>query len=185
MKEALFNNRFAAVLYALALAVADFVKTAYKAVVQAVTPRITLAFGAIKRIPNVVAMLVQSNGFSIMRVSALVLFTLIVVVTAQAQDTGGIDTTSPDTLIGSIDWLYGALVVIGGYLSAFIPFFKKITNGTYRVLAWAVLVGVGFVMFGFGDVINLAITYAMSTSLYEVILKWFAKSPSPGTGGGG
>ncbi len=87
-----------------------------------------------------------------------------------------LDTTSPDALINSAPYIFGILVTIGGYLSAYIPFLNKIDSGTYRVLALAIVAGIAFVMFGFSDVIPLLLAYASSTSIYEVILKLFFKS---------
>lgn len=87
------------------------------------------------------------------------------------------DFSNPESLFSGVDALYSAFVVIGGYASRFIPFLNRITNGTYRVLAWAVVCGIGFYVFGGAKIVNLAISYAMSTSLYEVVLKWFNKKP--------
>lgn len=102
---------------------------------------------------------------------------LIIPFGAQAQ-TDGLDLSSPDTLFGGMEMLYGALVVIGGYISAFIPGINKIDNSIFRVLAWAILTGLGFFLFG-GKVLSLALTYAASTSIYEIILKWIIRSPKP------
>lgn len=87
--------------------------------------------------------------------------------------------TTPDELFGGLEALYGALVIIVGYLSAFIPGLKKIPKGVYRVLAFAIISGAAFVYFGWSNAIGIIFTYAISTSIYEVILKLFAKSPPP------
>lgn len=77
---------------------------------------------------------------------------------------------------GSLEQVYAVVVVIGGYLSAKIPGLNQINNATYRVLAFAVLVGAGFWLYG-ADIVGLAINYFFSTSFYEVVLKAFAASP--------
>lgn len=70
-----------------------------------------------------------------------------------------------------IDWVFGFLVIVTGYLSKYIPFIKSINQGVYRVLAVAVVLGAGF-FFGAGtNLITLLITYTVSTSFYEVVLK--------------
>lgn len=97
-------------------------------------------------------------------------------------DTGkGINSdtyTSLDAFKGGVEWIYGFLVIVSGYLSVYIPYFKNINNGVYRVLAVAVVLGAGF-YFGAGtSLISLLITYTMSTSFYEVILKLLKKDTS-------
>lgn len=83
--------------------------------------------------------------------------------------------TDVNTFSSGVEWIYGFLVIVTGYLSTYIPFFKNINKGVYRVLAVAVVLGAGF-YFGAGvNLINLFITYTVSTSFYEVILKLLRK----------
>lgn len=77
-----------------------------------------------------------------------------------------------------VEWLYGVLVVVGGYLSAFIPGLKSISVGVYRVLTWGILTGVGFILLG-APIWGVAITYFLSTGLYDIVLKLIIKSPRP------
>lgn len=77
-----------------------------------------------------------------------------------------------------VEWVYGIIVVIGGYLSAFIPGLKNITVGVYRVLTWALITGAGAVMLG-SSIWGVAITYFISTGLYDIVLKLILKSPKP------
>ena len=99
---------------------------------------------------------------------------------------------SPDNLIDAVkgvqDWsellsletaIYTAVFTVGGYLSAFIPGLKNIDSGTWRVLVFAILVIAGSAVLGIGNIWLGAISYFFSTSLYEVVLKWFVKSPKP------
>lgn len=93
---------------------------------------------------------------------------------------GAISTETYTTLeqfTKSIDWLYGFLIIVTGYLSAFIPFLKNIDKGVYRVLAVAVVIGAAFFFGGQSSIFSLVMTYTVSTSFYEVILKLLAKSP--------
>lgn len=89
---------------------------------------------------------------------------------------------TPDTFGGlaqfanGIEWVYGFFIIVSGYLSTFIPGINKIDKAVYRVLALAIVIGVGF-YFGVGSsLFNLVVTYAISTSFYETILKLF-KNP--------
>lgn len=90
----------------------------------------------------------------------------------------GVDVTTytnVNTFTQGIEWVYGFLIIITGYLSTYIPFFKTINRGVYRILAVAAVLGAGF-YFGAGvNLINLFITYTVSTSFYEVILKLLKK----------
>ena len=84
---------------------------------------------------------------------------------------------TPDTIFDHVNLFQSALIVIGGYLSSKIPLLNRIGSPTYRVLSWAILTGIGFVTFGFGTIWQAAISYFVSTSMYEVILQWVAKTP--------
>lgn len=110
------------------------------------------------------------------RPAALAMFFTVAAFTGLYAET--LDTSSPEALIGSIDYIYGILVIIGGYLSAYIPVLNKIEDGAYRVLALAVIIGIGFVFFG-APILKLAMSYAASTSLYEVVLRLIFKSAKP------
>ena len=77
-----------------------------------------------------------------------------------------------------VEYVYGVVIIIGGYLSAFIPGLKNINAGVYRVLTWAVLTGSGAIYLG-SDVWGVAITYFMATGLYNVVLKLIIRSPQP------
>ena len=111
-------------------------------------------------------------------VGRLALTFLLITVLSLNLSAQSIDFSTPESLFGGMEILYGAVVIIGGYLSAFIPGLNNIDQGVYRVLAWAIMTGIGFALFG-SSIISLAVTYAISTSLYEVIFKLFRASPSP------
>lgn len=67
--------------------------------------------------------------------------------------------------------LYGAIIIITGFLSNLIPGINKINKGVWRVAALALVSGVMFVMFTPMTAIQAIISYAMSTSFYELVLK--------------
>lgn len=79
--------------------------------------------------------------------------------------------TSIETFSQSAEWIYGLLIILSGYLSPYIPGLKSIDKKVYRVLAAAVLLGIGFYFGAGSNVFNLFITYAVSTSVYELALK--------------
>jgi hypothetical protein len=115
------------------------------------------------------------------------LLTVVAMIAAVAAfgQTDSITTTFPtpdsstagEFLAGWVELLYGALVVIGGYLSSFIPGLNKIDKTVYRVAAFALAVGALFVSFTPMSAFSTVVTYAMSTSIYELILKLFKKTP--------
>jgi hypothetical protein len=82
-------------------------------------------------------------------------------------------------LIGIEAAIYTFIITVFGWFSAYFPGLNKINSGTLRVLVWAILVIAGSLVIGIGDVWVGAISYLFSTSLYEVVLKWFIRSPKP------
>jgi hypothetical protein len=116
-----------------------------------------------------------------------VILTFALILTSISVFGQGTDFTdgaiSEDTYSGlgnfteSIEWVYGFLVIVTGYLSVFIPGLNKIDKSVYRVLALAVVIGAAFFFGGETSIFNLVITYTISTSFYETILKLFAKTP--------
>lgn len=103
---------------------------------------------------------------------AFMLFGQDVTIDTTAGVPVGEDTfESPANFAAGVEWVYGFLIILLGYLSPYIPVLNKINSGIYRVLAVAVVIGAAF-FFGAGaSVWTLLITYTMSTSFYEVILK--------------
>lgn len=89
------------------------------------------------------------------------------------------NATDWSQLVGMETAVYTLVFTIGGYLSAFIPGLRAIDTGAWRVLTWAILVIAGGLVIGWGSIWGGAIAYFFSTSLYEVVLKWFLPSPKP------
>lgn len=89
------------------------------------------------------------------------------------------NVTSWTDLIGMEAAIYTLLITVFGWFSAWIPGLNWINSGTLRVLVWAILVIAGSLVLGIGDVWVGALSYFFSTSLYEVVIKWFAPSPKP------
>ena len=119
---------------------------------------------------------------------SLTKFVLMIVAVMVAFPIFGQDTIPTVTLPATpADWfsehtmevVYGAIVIIGGYLSSFIPGLNKITVGVYRVLTWAVITGAAVILYGGADIWGIAIAYFMSTGLYSIVLRLIFASPKP------
>jgi len=94
----------------------------------------------------------------------------------------GIDSDtyiSVDTFTKGVEWVFVFLVVITGYLSAYVPFLKNIDKSVYRVLAVAVVLGAGFYFTGTGNLMSLFFSYAAATSFYELLFKTLKRTPRP------
>lgn len=105
-------------------------------------------------------------------------FAVVLTAPAMAQDSfPDISTITPENLFSStVSPLYGILVVLSGYLSAFIPGIKK-WEPFYRVGAFALAIGLGIHLFGGASVWKLAFTYFMSSGLYVIFLRNILPSP--------
>ena len=77
------------------------------------------------------------------------------------------------------DGLYGALVIITGYLSAKIPGVKLIPKTGWRVAAIALVLAMVFFTAGKGTPLALLFAYLSATSLYDLILSLIKKTPKP------
>ena len=77
--------------------------------------------------------------------------------------------TAENIFHATVEPLYSALIVLFGYASSFIPGIQKFSKFT-RVLAFALVAGLGFHLFG-ASIWKVAITYALSTAvLYDGFL---------------
>ena len=86
-----------------------------------------------------------------------------------------------DKYLPWVDLLYGAFVLIGGWLSAFIPGFRNIPDKAWRIAAIA-LVGAGiFLIGGWSNGLSLIFAYLIATKVYELFVKRIAPTPdTPG-----
>lgn len=69
------------------------------------------------------------------------------------------------------DMLYGALIILGGWITPLIPGIKAIPKKVYQVLALAIILGAVFIKFGSTTLISGPVIYAIVTSVYEIFLK--------------
>lgn len=74
-------------------------------------------------------------------------------------------------LLDNFELIYGFIVILFGYISIRIPGLKKIKSGTYRIMTLAIIVGLGAWIFGLGSIWELTLSYAISTSFYQLLLK--------------
>ncbi len=94
-----------------------------------------------------------------------------------AQEFPDISTLTPENIFqASIEPVYGMLVILFGYISAYIPGVKKFAPFT-RVAAFALVLGLGMYLFENGSVVKIAFTYFLSSGLYVVILKNILPTP--------
>jgi len=112
------------------------------------------------------------------------LFTFLTIVSMSVFAQGGLpDLPTADDGVGAyIPWveaIYGAIVLIVGWLSHLIPGVNKIPSKAWRIAAIAI-VGAGiFVIAGFSSGIPLFISYLIATKVYELFIK--SSLPTPDT----
>lgn len=124
----------------------------------------------------------MSQLFRIYRMCLALLFIFAVKMGlgAQTPEFPDVSTLTPETLFTqTIDPLYGLLVLLSGYLSAFIPGVNRL-KPFYRVAAFALATGLGFFLFGAGTW-KLALTYFLTSGLYVVVFKNIFPSPAAKT----
>lgn len=97
---------------------------------------------------------------------------------AQTTEFPGTIVLTPETIFDqAVEPLYGGLVIMFGYLSAFIPGINRFTPFV-RVLAFALVAGLAFFLFGKeAGLWKIAFTYFISSGLYDIILKKIIPSP--------
>lgn len=85
-----------------------------------------------------------------------------------------INTITPENIFSAVyDPLYSALVVVFGYVSAWIPGVKRFSPYA-RVLAFGLATGLGFHLFGGASIWKIALSFLISTGLiYDGFLKPF------------
>jgi len=81
----------------------------------------------------------------------------------------------PGVKIGVLlDWynaLYGALVVITGYLVPFIPGAAKLGKKVFAIAAAGLVLLIVFVTLGLADGFGLALTFLAASGVYDYLLK--------------
>lgn len=111
--------------------------------------------------------------------AALLLFGLSIL---QAQT--GLDTVTtvdiPDPisidteLTGFLNWynaLYGAIVILMGFLHNWIPVLTAVSEKWVRVALAGVIVAIIFLLNGVGDGLSLAFTFLSAVGIYDIFLK--------------
>lgn len=118
--------------------------------------------------------------YRLFRIYCLILAGLLIFAAgagAQSIEVPPIADLTPETIFNSfVDPLYSAIIILAGYLSAYIPGLNKIKNTYIRVLAVALVSGLGFFLWK-GSFTKIVISYFFSSGLYEIILKNIFKTP--------
>jgi len=97
-----------------------------------------------------------------------------------------INTLKPENIFqATVEPVYSALILLFGYLSAFIPGIKRL-NTYLRVLSFGLIAGLGFYLFGGASIWKVALTYLISTGLlydgfFKPLTQLFKKTPSAAT----
>lgn len=120
----------------------------------------------------------MKKAFFLLGLTAALLFCAVVSVIAQDVYTDlptelpDLNTLTPETLFSSLfEPVYGMVVILFGYLSAFIPGVKKL-NTYGRVFAFGLIAGLGFHLFGGADIWKVGLSFLISTGLlYDGMLK--------------
>ena len=116
---------------------------------------------------NLLRLIAITPVFLILGLSAL---------SAQTTEFPDISTITPDDFFQSlIQPVLGLIILASGYLSAFIPGLKNWAP-FYRVLAFALVAGLGFHLYGV-SFWKIASTYFLSSGLYVIFLKNILPSP--------
>lgn len=98
-------------------------------------------------------------------------------ISGQTPEFPPIATLTPETLFEtSVEPLYTGLLIIFGYLSAYIPGVNRFSP-FIRVLAFGLVTGLGIFLFGGGSVWKLAFSYFLSSGLYITFFKNILPSP--------
>jgi len=97
---------------------------------------------------------------------------------AQVVDTTGIGGFNPGNDLGNlgglIEWynlLYGALVIIWGYVAKAVGLKTKFPHFVFVVLAGAMVLGAAFLALGFSKVFPLLFSFLASIGVYDLIFK--------------
>jgi|GEM_PF-5587031 len=97
---------------------------------------------------------------------------------AQSIDTTGIaenpfpdGTTSVGQLVSMFDVLYGALVIVWGYIGKALNLKSKVPNYVFVVLAGGVVLAVAFVALGFSQIFPLIFSFLSAIGVYDLLFK--------------
>lgn len=113
--------------------------------------------------------------------ACFILAALCITTLAFGQDPTGelppvTDLTPSNIFTMLINPVYSALVVIFGYVAYLIPGVNKFAP-FIRVAAFALVAGLGFILYGVADFWQIAITYFFTTGLYDLFLRKILPSP--------
>ncbi len=97
---------------------------------------------------------------------------------AQAVDTTGIaenpfpgGTASVGKLVDMYNILYGALVIVWGYVGKVFRLDAKVPHYVLVVLAGGIVLAIGFVMLGFSSVFPLIFSFLSAIGVYDLVFK--------------
>jgi len=106
-----------------------------------------------------------------------ILLVMVTAVTGQTVDTTGIadaplfHDVSVDSMINTYNIIYGALVILVGYISKALGLKAKVNNFIFVIIAGGLVLAGAFIAFGFSKALPLAFTFLGSIGFYNVFLK--------------
>ena len=118
------------------------------------------------------AKLLLLAGFMLMAIAAA--FGQVVDTTGLA-DNPVFDEPRLDTLLNAYNILYGALVIIWGYVGKAFNLQSKVSNFVFVVLAGGVVIGGAFIAFGFAKAFPLILTFLSAIGIYDILFKSIEK----------
>ncbi|MCA9366780.1 hypothetical protein KC887_00745 [Candidatus Kaiserbacteria bacterium] len=119
----------------------------------------------------------KSKVFIFLLAVPIILLLFAVSLTAQAVDTTGLANnpiyTEPrlDKLLNAFNVLYGALVIVWGYVAKSFNLNAKVNNFVFVVLAGGIVLGGAFIAFGFAKALPLAFTFLSAIGIYDLLVK--------------
>lgn len=109
--------------------------------------------------------------------STLLFLLITTMAGAQLVDTTGITVDNPfdplslDSLLNTYQLLYGALVILWGYIAKAFGLKVSNRNFVFTVLAGGIVLAGGFLVAGIGKVLPLLFSFLGAIGIYDLILK--------------
>ncbi len=125
----------------------------------------------------------KNFGFYLRLTLALIVISAVRLNAQDVIEFPDINTLTPENIFqATVEPVYSALIVLFGYIAGFIPGINRL-NTYLRVLAFGLVAGLGFYLFGGADIWKVALTYLITTGLLydgfiKRIVQLFKKTPT-------
>lgn len=106
------------------------------------------------------------------------IFIFATLATGQTPEFPPIESLTPENLFNAaVDPIYSALVLLFGYISAYVPGVNRFSP-FIRVVAFGLVAGLGVHLFGGASIWKLAFSYFLSSGMYITFFKNILPSPA-------